>query len=82
MKDHDVVLCALNKAALIVRDYLEPGHPRVATINRLIEVLDDQKLAAAIRSHQLTIATASDVVPELTCGGGIQLNEGVSLHFR
>jgi hypothetical protein len=50
MKDHELVLRALNKAALIVGDYLEPGHPRdpVATINRLIEVLDDQKLAAAI----------------------------------
>jgi hypothetical protein len=51
MKDQDLVLCALNKAALIVGDYLEPGHPRdpVATMNRLIEVLDDQKLAAAIK---------------------------------
>jgi hypothetical protein len=35
---------------LIIGDYLEPGHPRdpVATINRLIEVLDRQKLVAAI----------------------------------
>jgi hypothetical protein len=51
MKDHELVLRALNEAALIVGDYLEPGHPRdpVATINRLIEVLDDQKLAAAIK---------------------------------
>jgi hypothetical protein len=50
MKDHDVVLNALNEAALIIGDYLEPGIPRdpVATINRLIEVLDNQKLAAAM----------------------------------
>jgi hypothetical protein len=51
MKDHDLVLNALNEAALIVGDYLEPGHSRdpVATINRLMEVLDDQNLAAAIK---------------------------------
>jgi hypothetical protein len=51
MKDHELVLRALNKAELIVGDYLESGHPRdpVATINRLIEVLDDQMLAAAIK---------------------------------
>jgi hypothetical protein len=50
MKDQDIVLAALNEAALIIGDYLEPGHPRdpVATINRLIEVLDNQELAAAI----------------------------------
>jgi hypothetical protein len=50
MKDQDIVISALNEAALIIGDYLEPG-PRdpVATINRLIEVLDDQKLAAAIK---------------------------------
>jgi hypothetical protein len=50
MKDQDVVLTALNEAALIIGDYLEPGLPRdpVATINRLIEVLDNQKLVAAM----------------------------------
>jgi hypothetical protein len=50
MKDQDVVLTALNEAALIIGDYLEPGLPRdsVATIKRLIEVLDDQKLAVAM----------------------------------
>jgi hypothetical protein len=50
MKDQAIVIAALGKAALIIGDYLEPGHPRdsVATINRLIEVLDNQKLAAAI----------------------------------
>jgi hypothetical protein len=48
--DQDVVLAALNEAALIIGDYLELGHPRdpVATSNRLIQVLDSQKLAAAI----------------------------------
>ena len=50
MKDQEIVLNALNEAALIIGDYLEPGLPRdpVATINRLIEVLDNQKLAAAM----------------------------------
>lgn len=48
--DQDVVLTALNEAALIIEDYLEPGVPKdpAATINRLILVLDSQKLAAAI----------------------------------
>jgi hypothetical protein len=50
MTDQDLILAALNEAALIIGDYLEPGIPRdpVATINRLIEVLDNQKLAAAM----------------------------------
>ena len=49
MKDQAIVVTALNAAALIIGDYLEPG-PKdpVATINRLIEVLDNQELAAAI----------------------------------
>jgi hypothetical protein len=48
--DQDVVITALNEAALIIGDYLEAGHTRdpVATINRLIKVLDRQKLVAAI----------------------------------
>ncbi len=51
MKDQDIVIAALNEAALIIGDYIEPGHPRdpVATVNRLIEVLDNQELAAAIK---------------------------------
>jgi hypothetical protein len=51
MKDQEIVLAALNEAALIIGDYLEPGLPSdpVATINRLIEVLDRQELAAAIK---------------------------------
>ena len=28
MKDHELVLRALNKAELIVGDYLKSGHPR------------------------------------------------------
>jgi hypothetical protein len=49
MKDQDIVVTALKEAGLIIGDYLEPG-PKdpLATINRLIEVLDNQKLAAAI----------------------------------
>jgi hypothetical protein len=49
MKDQAIVVTALNEAALIIADYLEPG-PKdpVATINRLTEVLDNQELAAAI----------------------------------
>jgi len=43
MKDQDIVLSAL------IGDYLEPG-PKdpVANINRLIKVLDNHDLAAAI----------------------------------
>jgi hypothetical protein len=49
MKDQAIIITALNEAASILSDYLEPG-PRdpVATINRLIKVLDNQKLAAAM----------------------------------
>jgi hypothetical protein len=50
MKDRDIALNTLNEAALIIGDYLEPGYPKdpTATVNRLIEVLDNQDLAAAI----------------------------------
>jgi hypothetical protein len=50
MKDQKTVLKTLNEAAGIISDYLEPGLPRdpVATINRLIKVLDNQSLAEAI----------------------------------
>ena len=49
MKDQAIVVTALNEAALIIGDYLEPGRKDpIATINRLIEVLDNQELAAAI----------------------------------
>jgi hypothetical protein len=51
MKDRDIVDTALRKAALILGDYLEPGYPSdsLATIRRLIGVLDSQELAAAIK---------------------------------
>jgi hypothetical protein len=51
MKDQDIVLAALNEAAMIIGDYLEPRLPRdpLATINRLIGVLESQELAAAIK---------------------------------
>jgi hypothetical protein len=50
MTDQQVLLNALRDAGKIVGEYLEPGpQDAVATINRLIEVLDNQKLATAIK---------------------------------
>jgi hypothetical protein len=51
MTDQAIVIIALNQAYFIIADYLEPGRPRdaAATINRLIEVLDNQTLATAIK---------------------------------
>jgi hypothetical protein len=51
MKDQDILETALKEAALIIGDYLEPGRPPDATaaIKRLIEVLDNQELADAIK---------------------------------
>jgi hypothetical protein len=51
MKDQAIVLTALNEAASIIGGHLEPGPPRdpAATIKRLIDVLDSQELAAAIK---------------------------------
>jgi hypothetical protein len=50
MKDQEIVLKTLNEAGAIISDYLEPGMQRdpVATIDRLIRVLDNQSLAEAI----------------------------------
>jgi hypothetical protein len=50
MKDHAIVTIALNQVAMIVGDHFEPGLPRdpVATVKRMIEVLDSQELAEAI----------------------------------
>jgi hypothetical protein len=50
MKDQAIVTTALNEASLIIGDYLQPGLPRdpVATIKRLIEVLENEELGAAI----------------------------------
>jgi hypothetical protein len=61
LKDRDILNTALKSAALIVGDYLEPGSPKdaVVTIKRLIEVLEDPKLSAAIerveRGHGLRV---------------------------
>jgi hypothetical protein len=51
MKDKAIVTTALNEAGLIIGDYLQPGRPRdpVATIKRLIEVLEDRELSGAIK---------------------------------
>jgi hypothetical protein len=50
MTDQAIVTDTLNQAAMIVGDYLS-GLPRdpIATINKLIAVLDNQELAAAIK---------------------------------
>lgn len=61
MNDQATILIALNEAAFIIAEHLEPGLPRdpVATVKRLIEVLDSQELAAAIkrmdRGHDLRL---------------------------
>jgi hypothetical protein len=51
MNDQAIVTAALNQATMIVGDYLQPGL-RVdpdETLTRLILVLDNQELAAAIK---------------------------------
>jgi len=50
MKDAFIITTALNEAGLIIGDYLRPGLPRdpVATIKKLIDVLENQELAAAL----------------------------------
>jgi hypothetical protein len=61
MNDQAKIQIALSQAALIIADHLEPGPPRdpLATIKRLIEVLDNPELAAAIkrteRGHGLKV---------------------------
>jgi hypothetical protein len=51
MNDQAIVTAALNQATMIVGDYLQPGLRVDAdeTITRLIEVLDNPALEAAIR---------------------------------
>lgn len=66
MNDQAIVIEALNEAGEIIAEYLEPG-PRdtKATVNRLIETLDNQRLAAAlerlgrdgIKSGELAVGT-------------------------
>ena len=50
MKDQAIVTTTFNEASLIIADYLQPGPPLdpVATIKRLIEVLDSRELAGAL----------------------------------
>jgi hypothetical protein len=51
MNDQAIILIALNEAAFVIADHLEPGLPRdpLATVKRLIEVLDGQDLVTAIK---------------------------------
>jgi hypothetical protein len=51
MKDHAVILAALNEVAFIIADHFEPDLPRnpVATVNRLIEVLENEELVASVK---------------------------------
>ena len=48
--DQERITGALRQAGVIIAEYLEPGQVRnpTATVNRLIEVLDTQELAAAL----------------------------------
>ena len=46
--DHELITKALREARAIVAGYLEPGHVENAALNRLVEVLDTQELAAAL----------------------------------
>jgi hypothetical protein len=50
MNDESKIQVALSQAILVIADHFEPGLPRdpLATIKRLLEVLNDQELAAAI----------------------------------
>jgi hypothetical protein len=50
MNDQAKIQIALSQAVLIIADHFEAGLPRdpLATIKRLIEVLNNQELAAAI----------------------------------
>jgi hypothetical protein len=51
MKDHAIILAALNEAAFIIADHFEPEIPRdpVTTVKRLIEVLEHEELVASIK---------------------------------
>jgi hypothetical protein len=45
--DHATIQIALNEAAFILADHFNPGLPRnpLATVKRLLEVLDSQEVA-------------------------------------
>jgi hypothetical protein len=51
MKDHAVILAALNEAAFIIADHFEPERPGdpVMTVKRVIEVLEHEDLVASIK---------------------------------
>jgi hypothetical protein len=59
MTEQDVVVNALNQAGSIIGDYLEGQRDPIVTINRLIEVLDSQALAAATRRMEKGTASRS-----------------------
>jgi hypothetical protein len=54
MKDHAIILAALDEAAFIIADHFEPEPPRdpVTTVKRLIKVLEHDELAAAIKRRE------------------------------
>jgi hypothetical protein len=62
IKDREIVLAALRDARLILSEHIEPG-PRNCelTINRLLHILDDDKVAHAIehldRRYSIRIVT-------------------------
>jgi hypothetical protein len=50
MRDQATILTTLNEAAFIIADHFEPGIPRdpMATVKRLIEMLNNPELEAAV----------------------------------
>lgn len=62
IRDREIVLAALRDARLILNEHIEPG-PRNGelTINRLLHILDDDKVVAAIdrldRRYSMRIIT-------------------------
>jgi hypothetical protein len=58
MNDQAIAIAAHNEAALIVSDHLEPGLLRdpVATVKKLIEMLDTPELTAAITRLEKAMA--------------------------
>jgi hypothetical protein len=50
MTDQQILIDAIETAGVIIGEHIEPGHARdpEQTINRLIAVLDTQKVALAV----------------------------------
>jgi hypothetical protein len=66
MKDQDRINEAVVRAQKVLGEYIEPG-PRDCeqTINNLLDVLDDQKVADAVeRSYALKLAGGEDNLSE------------------